>query len=101
MSHGFRHIVGRAEFLSLHARFGGVEFNSLLRALGIEEFQLLKAGLIASGPIDGGTNCMYRPTAKGKRYFVYHEDFEAMLLLPGKGLALLRALDKAAVERVR
>lgn len=99
MSHAYRRIEGRDKFLRLHAFFGGIEFDSLLKAMGLEEIQLLKAGLIKSGPIDTRTNCMYRPTAKGKRYFVYHAEFEAMLLLPGKGLALLRALDKAAVNR--
>ncbi|MBK9419440.1 MAG: hypothetical protein IPN44_00125 [Flavobacteriales bacterium] len=94
MSHGFRRIEGRTEFLSLHARYGGVELTGLIRALGIEEFQLLKAGLIEVGVIDTMTNCMFRPTAEGKKYFVYHEQYEAMLLLPGQGLALLRTLDK-------
>ena len=99
MGHCYRHIEGRDKFLSLHAFFGGVEIRSWMKAMGLEEIQLLKAGVIKCGPIDTGTNCMYRPTAKGKRYFVYHAEFEALLLLPGKGLALLRAVDKAASNR--
>ena len=101
MGHCYRHIEGRDKFLRLHAFFGGIEFNSLLKGMGLEDIQLLKAGLIKCGPIDTSTNCEYRPTAKGKRYFVYHAEFEALLLLPGKGLALLRALDKATVKPMR
>lgn len=94
MSHAYRRIEGRKEFLSLHAFFGGIEINSFLKAMGLEDSQLVKAGFIKHGAIDTATNCRYRPTAKGKRYFVHHAEYEAMLLLPGKGLALLRALDK-------
>lgn len=99
MSHGYRRIEGRAKFLRLHASIGAVELDSLLKAMGLDHIQLLEAGLITYGPIDTATNCKYRPTAKGKRYFVHHADFEAMLLRPRKGMALLRALEKAMAAR--
>lgn len=42
---------------------GGIEINSLLKAMDLEDIQLLKAGLIKEGPIHGGTNCMFRPVS--------------------------------------
>ncbi|MBS1936698.1 MAG: hypothetical protein JSS84_02660 [Bacteroidetes bacterium] len=95
MSHGYRRIEGRDQFIRLQASFGAVELGSLLKAMGLEHIRLMEAGLITYGPIDTATNCEYRPTAKGKRYFVNHPEFEAILLRPGKGMALLRALEKA------
>lgn len=94
MSHGYRRVEGRDLFLRLQASLGAVELASLLKAMGLAHIQLIEAGLITHGPIDTATNCEYRPTAKGKRYFIHHADFEAMLLRPGKGMALLRALEK-------
>lgn len=101
MSDNLRQLVDREKFLSLQAANGATELYGFLKAMNLTEAHLVKAGLIKSAPINTATNYKWRTTLKGKQYFTFHVEYEAILLLPGMGAALMRALDKVAVEHGR